>query len=91
MKEKIIKTLTVVFSVAIFIVMLLALLVAVIYITAFVVGTPYSETLCGFSAAYIQPVIYIATIIDCLLGVVIMYLKKEYVFVLDTGTKSKKS
>lgn len=91
MKKKIIKTSTAIFSVTIFAVMLLALLVAVIYIAAFVLGTPYSETLCGFSATYIQPVIYIATIIDCLLGVVIMYLKKEYVFVLDTGTKSKKS
>lgn len=33
--------------------------------------------------------IYIATIIDCLPGVVIMYLKKQYVFVLDMGAKSK--
>lgn len=91
MKEIITKALTTIFSVTIFIVMLLALLVAVIYIAAFVLGTPYSESLCGFSATYIQPVIYIATIIDCLLGVAIMYLKKEYVFVLDTGAKSKKS
>ncbi|MGM9575384.1 MAG: hypothetical protein ACI3VE_05730 [Oscillospiraceae bacterium] len=90
MKEKITKALTTIFSVTIFIVMLLALLVAVIYIAAFVIGTSYSESLCGFSATYIQPVIYIATIIDCLLGVVIMYLKKEYVFVLDTGAKNKK-
>lgn len=89
MKEKIIKTLTEVFSVTIFIVMLLALLIAVIYIIAFILGEPYSEALCGFSAAYIQPAIYIATIIDCLLGVVIMYLKKQYVFVLDMGAKSK--
>ncbi|GEM_PF-840249 len=89
MKEKIIRALTAVFSVTIFIVMLFALLVAVIYIVAFVLGTPYSETLCEFSAAYIQPVIYIATIIDCLPGVVIMYLKKQYVFVLDMGAKSK--
>ncbi len=89
MKEKIIRALTAIFSVTIFVVMLLALLVAVIYIVAFVLGTPYSETLCEFSAAYIQPVIYIATIIDCLPGVVIMYLKKQYVFVLDMGAKSK--
>ena len=89
MKEKIIRALTAIFSVTIFIVMLFALLVAVIYIVAFVLGTPYSETLCEFSAAYIQPVIYIATIIDCLPGVVIMYLKKQYVFVLDMGAKSK--
>lgn len=91
MKEKIIKILIAVFSVTIFAVMLLALLVAVIYIAAFVLGTPYSESLCGFSATYIQPVIYIATIIDCLLGVAIMYLKKEYVFVLDAGTKNENS
>ena len=32
--------------------------------------------------------IYIATIIDCLPGVVIMYLKKQYVFVLDMGAKA---
>lgn len=89
MNKKIIKNLTAVFSVTIFIVMLFALLVAVIYIVAFVLGTPYSETLCEFSAAYIQPAIYIATIVDCLLGVVIMYLKKQYVFVLDMGAKSK--
>lgn len=54
MKEKIIKILTAIFSVTIFAVMLLALLVAVIYIAAFVLGAPYSEALCGFSAAYIQ-------------------------------------
>ena len=54
MNKKIIKNLTAVFSVTIFIVMLFALLVAVIYIAAFILGAPYSEALCGFSAAYIQ-------------------------------------
>ena len=91
MKGKIIKILTATFSVTIFTVMLLALLVAGIYIAAFVIGTPYSEMMCGFSATYIQPVIYIATILDCLLGVMIMYLKKEYVFVMNTDTKDKNS
>ena len=90
MKEKIIRALTAIFSVTIFVVMLLALLIAVIYIyhSLYSRSTIFRGAVRIFRCLYSEA-IYIATIIDCLPGVVIMYLKKQYVFVLDMGAKSK--
>ena len=89
MKEKIIRALTAIFSVTIFVVMLLALLIAVIYNhSLYSRSTIFRGAVRIFRCLYSEA-IYIATIIDCLPGVVIMYLKKQYVFVLDMGAKSK--
>lgn len=91
MKKKVINVLSKIFSVTMTLIMVLALLIAALYIIAFIVGMPHSEAICGFAATYILPVVYITAIADCLLGVVNMYLKNEYVFVLGVASKQKKT
>lgn len=84
MKKKIEKALQSVFAYGMGIMMIVVLFVAIGYIIAFIVGCPNSETICGFMGKYILPVVYVTTIVLCIVGVIDMYLRGEHVFLLGT-------
>lgn len=87
MKETLIKLTRTVFSYGMAILMIVALLVAVCYLAAFIVGCPASEAICGFLNTYILPCVYVSGIVLCGLGVLNMYLSKTHVFMLDISSK----
>lgn len=90
MKEKLSKTVQLLFAYGIGILMIAAILVAVAYLIAFIVGCPHSEMICGFLDTYILPCMYIAVVGICILGVINMYLCKEHTFVFDHSIRKKK-
>lgn len=90
MKEKITRACQNVFAYVMGALMIVALAVAVAYIAAFIIGLPYSEEICSFIGKYILPVVYIAGIAVCLIGIASMYLKNEHVFMLTLPEKKEK-
>lgn len=87
MRDKLAALFKGIFSFAICILMLAAMLVALGYAAAFVAGPPVSESICAFLQEYILPCIYVSGIAACLIGVVGMYLDREYVFKLELSAK----
>ena len=87
MKKTLIKLTRAAFAYGIGILMLLALVIAVCYAAALIVGMPTSESIHAFLSAYVLPYMYIANIVVCLLGLVNMYLRGEHVFLMEVKKK----
>jgi len=90
MKEKLIKISGKIFALGMGILMIVALVVALLYILAFFIGVSAAEALCAFLGSHILPVVYIAAMALCVLGVLNMYLRKEHVFLLDLSSGKPK-
>lgn len=85
MKEKLIKIFRSLFGYGIGVLMIAAFLVALVYLAAFIIGRPHSEIICGFLDVYILPSLHIAVVAICILGVITMYLRKEYTFIFNSS------
>ena len=87
MKQKLIQVTRTIFAYGMAVLMVVTFLVALCYLSAFIVGLPMSEMICGFLNTYILPYVYIAGIAFCILGVFNMYLCKTHEFLLDSSSK----
>ena len=91
MKAKIKKIADILFGWSICLLMIAALIAAFVYIAAFIAGGETATALCAAVKDRILPVMYIAGIVTCAVGVAGMYVGGEHVFIMRSGETWKKN
>lgn len=90
MKEKLIKFTGAAFGWGMAVLVTLALLTGVVYVVLLIIGGSAAQMVNAVMTGSILPVVYVAAIVLSFLGIINMYLKHQYVYVLDLPKKRKK-
>lgn len=88
MKDKFIKLSRAIFGYGMASLVLICFLVAVAYIIGFILGLPASAAISAFCTGSLLPIVYKASILLCILGIINMYARGLLIFRLETHAAS---
>lgn len=89
MREKLIKFTGAVFGWGMAVLVTFALLTGAVYVALFFIGGDTAQAVNAAMTGSILPVVYVAAIVLSFLGIINMYLKRQYVYVLDLPKRKK--
>ncbi len=89
MREKLIKFTGAVFGWGMAVLVTFALLTGAVYVVLFFLGTGAAQAVNAVMTGSILPVVYVSAIVLSFLGIINMYLKRQYVYVLDLPKRKK--